>query len=94
MGAETGLEMLFSSATLLWTPAMNHMHGQLVVLFCDWLTQCSVTIQSETSFMKKLLFSSALQSLQKVQKGLMKPTMLHGATPAETKVLVSQRRCT
>ena len=43
---ETGLEMSFSSAILLWTLAMNHC--QLVVPFSDWLTKRSVNIQSET----------------------------------------------
>ena len=33
---ESGLEMLFSSATLLWMLVMNH--GRLVVLFSDCLT--------------------------------------------------------
>ena len=38
---ETGLEMLFSSAILLWTLVMNQ--SRVVVTFFDSLTQRSVT---------------------------------------------------
>ena len=40
---ETGLEMLFSSAPLLWTSTLAMSQSRVVVPFSDWFTQRSIT---------------------------------------------------
>ena len=40
---ETGLEMLFSSAPLLWTSTLAMIQSRVVFPFSDWFTQRSIT---------------------------------------------------
>ena len=40
---ETGLEMLFSSAPLLWTSTLAMNQSRVVVPFSDWFTQRSIS---------------------------------------------------
>ena len=73
-------------------------HGRLISV-SDWLTQCRVTRVSETSFTNETLVSSPLRPVAEVESGstfretclatevrksFTKPTMLHGAMPADT----------
>ena len=81
---------------MVWALAMNH--GWHVVPFSDWLTQRSITRPSEVMLhCETLLFitntivaevesGSTCESYLATedQNGFTKPTMLHGATPAET----------
>ena len=70
-------------------------HGRLITV-SDWLTQRRVTRASETSFTKWCYTVKAVAEVEsgstfrgtclatEVRKSFTKPTMLHGATPAET----------